>query len=73
MLCLSGFELYSRWVPLSNVEHCLALIASRVAVTSPTKIKSSYPLNKMIYQFFFLVYPGIAVLKCRVVCCFDSW
>ena len=25
MLCLSGFELYSRWVPLLNVKHLIDL------------------------------------------------
>ena len=42
-----------------------------VASTGRTKIKSRYPLNKMMCQFF-LMYPGIVRLVRRAVCCFDT-
>ena len=42
-----------------------------VVSTGRTKIKSRYPLNKMMCQLF-LMYPGIVRLVCRAVCCFDT-
>ena len=41
MLCLSGFELYSRWVPLSSMD----VITSRVEYRSSVFIKTVFEVT----------------------------
>ena len=38
MLCLSGFELYSRWVPLNTNHHCKVILRNLTCSFKSLKI-----------------------------------
>ena len=48
MLCLSGFELYSRWVPLSKV---VCSPNSFILTPLPTYTNALQTVNKLLFEF----------------------
>ena len=48
MLCLSGFELYSRWVPLSKV---VCSPNSFILTPLPTYANALQTVNKLLFEF----------------------